>query len=189
MKETRKPLGLVIAELTDKNPRKDKRKETFYLLNISVRRSLTEMILTLRGAENLISLPTDKLFVFPSTNRNRFAYTLEKGFIYAFWYTKTHNSETKEDYFQVQDWRKLAPDKRYIERTLRLVLNQKETEEEEVITNKELLLELKSRIQAKSISFQISSANSTDKMPFELDTDLKDEESNFRINLLENNNE
>ena len=75
-----------------------------------------------------------------------------------------------------------------MERTLRLVLNRKEEAEEEIITNRELLAELQERIKNKKIAFQFSVANQN-KAVLDIDTDLKDNESNFRINLQEEVNE
>jgi mannitol/fructose-specific phosphotransferase system IIA component (Ntr-type) len=53
---------------------------------------------------------------------------------------------------------------------------------EEAITNQELLSELSERLKNKKISFQLSVTNN-DKEVLDIDTDLKDNESNFRINL------
>ena len=177
--------NLIIAELINKITRKTKDHETFYVLEISPRRTLTEMVLELRKETNPISLNgKETLYVFSNRGKgNKYAYTLETGCLYAFWFTKFSNSETKEDYFHVLDWRKLSADKRSIERTLRLVLNRKEeTPEEEAITNRELLAELQERIKNKKISFQFSVAHQN-KAVLDIDTDLKDNESNFRINL------
>jgi len=63
-----------------------------------------------------------------------------------------------------------------------MVLNQKDEENEEELTNRELLPELKERMRNKKISFKLS-ANNNDEGILDFDTDLKDEESNFRINL------
>jgi hypothetical protein len=72
-----------------------------------------------------------------------------------------------------------------VERTLRLVLNKREeVEEEEMITNRELLTELRERMRNKTISFKLS-ANNNDEGVLDIDTDLKDNDSNFRINLQE----
>ena len=177
--------NLIIAELINKITRKTKSDETFYVLEISPRRTLTEMVLELRKETQSISLNgKETLYVFSNRGKgNKYAYTLETGCLYAFWFTKFSNSETKEDYFHVLDWRKLSADKRSIERTLRLVLNRKEeTTEEEAITNRELLAELQERIKNKKITFQFSVANQN-KAVLDIDTDLKDNESNFRINL------
>ena len=177
--------NLILAELTNKITRKTKDNETFYVLEISPRRTLTEMVLELRKETNLIPLNSKAtLFVFSNRGKgNKYAYTLETGCIYAFWFTKFHNSESKEDYFHVLDWRKLSADKRSVERTLRLVLNRKEeTEEEETLTNRELLTELQSRIKNNSISFKLTASNNTPDL-LDIDTDLKDNDSNFRINL------
>jgi len=183
--------NLIIAELINKITRKTKDHETFYVLEISPRRTLTEMVLELRKETNPISLNgKETLYVFSNRGKgNKYAYTLETGCLYAFWFTKSSNSETKEDYFHVLDWRKLSSDKRSVERTLRLVLNRKEeTTEEEAITNRELLAELQERIKNKKIAFQFSVANQN-KAVLDIDTDLKDNESNFRINLQEEENE
>ena len=51
-----------------------------------------------------------------------------------------------------------------------------------MISNQELLLELKKRMRAKSISFKFSVVNSSSEA-LEFDVELKDEESNFRIDL------
>jgi hypothetical protein len=53
---------------------------------------------------------------------------------------------------------------------------------EEAITNQELLSELSERLKNKKISFELSVTNN-DKEVLDIDTDLKDNESNFRINL------
>lgn len=177
--------NLILAELTNKITRKTKDQETFYVLEISPRRPLTEMVLELRKETNLIPLNSKAtLFVFSNRGKgNKYAYTLETGCIYAFWFIKINNSEAKEDYLHVLDWRKLSADKRSVERTLRLVLNRKEEiEEEETLTNRELLTELQSRIKNNSISFQLSASNSTPNL-LDIDTDLRDNDSNFRINL------
>ena len=177
--------GLIVAELINKITRKTKHHETFYVLEISLRRTLTEMVLELRNEPNLISLNSkEPFYVFAGRSKgNKYAYTLEVGCLYAFWFTKSSNSETKEDYFHVLDWRKLSHDKRSVERTLHLVLNRKEDEmKEEAITNQELLSELSERLKNKKISFQLSVTNN-DKEVLDIDTDLKDNESNFRINL------
>ena len=176
--------NLIIAELVNKTTRKTKDNQTFYILEISLRKIITEMVLELKKEHNSVSINgKEVLFVFPNGSKgNKYAYTLEKGCIYAFWFTKTHNPETKEDYFHVLDWRKLSHDKRSIERTLRMVLNQKDEENEEELTNRELLPELKERMRNKKISFKLS-ANNNDEGILDFDTDLKDEESNFRINL------
>jgi len=114
--------GLIIAELINKTTRKTKDDETFYTLEISIRKTLTEMVLELRK-ETIVQLPPkETLYVFSNRGKgNKYAYTLEIGCIYAFWFTK-YQAGTKEDYFHVLDWRKLSADKRSIERTLRLVL-------------------------------------------------------------------
>ncbi|CAG8752892.1 39487_t:CDS:2, partial [Gigaspora margarita] len=131
--------GLVVAELLDKVTRKTKNNETFYILEISVRKVITEMVLELRSEESLtVNGGKEPFFVFTNENRNRFAYTLEK-----------------------------------------------EENEEETITNRELLSEVKKRIKEGKISFSLSAVNN-DNSPLEIDTDLKDNESNFRINLQEN---
>ena len=163
--------GLIVAELINKTTRKTKHHETFYVLEL-----------------NLISANSkEPFYVFASGGKgNKYAYTLETGCLYAFWFTKSSNSETKEDYFHVKDWRKLSSDKRSVERTLRLVLNRKEEAEEEIITNRELLTDLQKRIKAGQISLKISATNNSNRNPpLEIDTDLKDNDSNFRINLQE----
>jgi hypothetical protein len=178
--------GLIVAELINKITRKTKNDETFYVLEISLRKTITEMVLELRKETNSISLNSkEPFYVFANRGKgNKYAYTLETGCLYAFWFTKFSNPQAQEDYFHVLDWRKLAADKRSIERTLRLVLNKKEEEtEEETITNRELLTDLKRRIKAGKISLKISAVKSDDYTPLEIDTDLKDNESNFTINL------
>jgi hypothetical protein len=78
--------GLVIAELTNKTTRKTKDDETFYTLEISPRRTLTEMVLELRKETNSISVNgKETLYVFSNRGKgNKYAYTLEVGCIYAF---------------------------------------------------------------------------------------------------------
>lgn len=183
--------GLVIAELINRTSHKTKNDETFYILEISTCRTITKTVLELRNENNSVSINgKETLFVFTSRGKgNKYAYTLEKGCIYAFWFTKSYNSETQEDYFHVTDWRKLSVDKRSIERTLRLVLNKEEENgEEEIITNRELLTELKERIRNKKISFKLSATDNGTNI-LDIDTDLKDNESNFRINLQNDEND
>jgi len=78
--------NLILAELTNKITRKTKDNETFYVLEISPRRTLTEMVLELRKETNLIPLNSKAtLFVFSNRGKgNKYAYTLETGCIYAF---------------------------------------------------------------------------------------------------------
>ena len=78
--------GFVIAELIDKTTRKTKNGETFYILEVRVRKTLTETYFELRNDENTLTLTngSNRLFVFANENRNRFAYTLEKDCVYAF---------------------------------------------------------------------------------------------------------
>jgi hypothetical protein len=66
------------------------------------------------------------------------------------------------------------------------VVNKKEeaNDEEERISNQELLAELKERIKEGKISPRISAVSGDSEIP-EMDIDLKDNESNFRINLKE----
>jgi len=101
--KTEKVNGIVIAELTERQVKKDKNDETYYLLKLSIRRRLTQMYFELRNEKPLIALPNsdDPLFVFTNKNKNRFAYTLMTGCIYLFKYTKKHQNDT--DFFHVED--------------------------------------------------------------------------------------
>jgi hypothetical protein len=54
-----------------------------------------------------------------------------------------------------------------------------------MMTNRELLTDLQKRIREGKISLKISAVNNN--TPLEIDTDLKDNDSNFRINLQANN--
>jgi hypothetical protein len=78
--------NLIIAELINKITRKTKDHETFYVLEISPRRTLTEMVLELRKETNLISINgKENLYVFSNRGKgNKYAYTLEIGCLYAF---------------------------------------------------------------------------------------------------------
>lgn len=182
--------GVVIAELVERQVKKDKNGETYYLLKLSIRRRLTEMYFELRNESNQLPLPNsdDPLFVFTNKNRNRFAYTLMVGCIYLFKYSKSRQNEA--DYLHVEDWRKLGDDKRVIERSYRALLDGGNESEEDELTNKELLLELRKRRKEKRIRLNIGAADSeTDKIwesySSRIDIDLEDAESNFRINLQE----
>jgi hypothetical protein len=112
---------------------------------------------------------------------------LEKGSVYALWFTKTHSPENNEDYYHVSNWKKLSHDERSVERTLLLVSGKKpeELEEEEEISNEELLKELRKRKREGKISVKVSATSSDDSSPSDLDIDLKDNESNYRVNLKE----
>lgn len=176
--------GLVVAELLTREKRTSQKGETYYILEISIRRAITDMVLELRKEENLIKTNgKEPLFVFTNEGKNKFAYTLEIGCIYAFWFVKRYSQERDEEFYNVKDWRKLSSDKRSIERTLRLVLGRKDEEEDnEEVSNKELLLELEKRIKTKRISFKLSAVNSDSDL-LDIDTDLRDNESNLRVNL------
>jgi hypothetical protein len=78
--------SLIIAELINKITRKTKEDETFYVLEISLRKTITEMVLELRKETNPISINgKEVLYVFANRGKgNKYAYTLEKGCIYAF---------------------------------------------------------------------------------------------------------
>jgi hypothetical protein len=99
------PKGLAVAELINKITRKTKDDETFYVLEISLRHTLTKMVLELRKETNSFSINgKEVLYVFTNRGKgNKYAYTLEKGCLYAFWFTKSHNTENQEDYFHVLD--------------------------------------------------------------------------------------
>jgi hypothetical protein len=78
--------GLVVAELINRITRKTKNDETFCVLEISVRKTITEMVCELRNETNSISINgKEVLYVFAARGKgNKYAYTLEKGCIYAF---------------------------------------------------------------------------------------------------------
>jgi len=78
--------NLIIAELVNKTTRKTKDNQTFYILEISLRKIITEMVLELKKEHNSVSINgKEVLFVFPNGSKgNKYAYTLEKGCIYAF---------------------------------------------------------------------------------------------------------
>lgn len=182
--------GIVIAELIKKEVRKDKNNDTYWVLHLSICKKLTEMYFELRG-EKTTTLPSNEkpLYVFPSKNRNRFAYTLMTEHIYLFWYSKS--AKDGVDYLHIEDWRKLATDRRAVERSYRVLLNKKNGEEEEdgdLLTNQELLVELKRRMREKKIIFTLSATNSeADKewmfIKDQIDAELKDSESSFILDL------
>lgn len=179
--------GLVVAELIKRITCKTKNDETFYVLEISLRKTITEMVRELRGESNGITINNKEvLYVFANRGKgNKYAFTLKKNCLYAFWFTKFRNPENQEDYFHVLEWKKLGYDAESIVRTLRLALpHHKEEEEEETLTNQELLMELKERMRNRKISFKLS-ANNNEEGILDIDTDLKDNESNFWINLQE----
>ncbi|CAI2172215.1 8029_t:CDS:2 [Funneliformis geosporum] len=136
--------GFVVAELVERHNKKSKKGETYYILEISVRRNITEMVLELKNQTNSVSVnANDPLYVFTNEGKNR----------------------------------KLSNDRKSVERTLRLVLDRKDAEnEEEIITNQELLSDLKRRIKEGKITFEMSAVNSDSNSPLEIDTDLKDNE-------------
>ena len=184
--------GLVIAKILERTNRKNKRGETYYVLEVSIKRTATDRILELRNEEKVSANSKNPFFVFTNIGRNKYAYTLEKGSIYALWFTKTHNAENNEDYYHVNNWKKLSHDERSVERTLLLVLGKKPEEfeeEEEQISNEELLKELQRRKREGKISVNISAVSGDENSPLDLDVDLKDNESNFRVNLKEKNEE
>ncbi|RHZ37745.1 hypothetical protein [endosymbiont GvMRE of Glomus versiforme] len=185
-------IGMVIAELTEKVTKKDKNGETYYLLKLSIRKRLTEMYFELRNEKQPIPLPNsdDPLFVFTNKNRNRFAFTLTENCIYLFKYSKSRQNDN--DYLHVEDWRKLGDDKRVIERSYRALLDKKNDfeDEEDELTNKELLLELKKRIKDKRVKFLFGGADGEvakvlEEYEHRIDTDLKDNESGYCLNLQE----
>lgn len=166
--------GLIVAIITSKTLLKTKRGESFYKLGIEIKKNLTHKILTLTFEHCFLPLNSPvSLLVF--TNQHKWAYTLEKNLVYTFWVLKYPNSTG--DYWKVRDWRKLG-DCRTIERALQLIVKEKPTE---LLTNQELLSEVKSRLGKNSISCLISAAGSGEKA--QLDIDLKDEESNYRLPL------
>ncbi|CAI2185738.1 12659_t:CDS:2 [Funneliformis geosporum] len=128
----------------ERHNKKSKKGETYYILEISVRRNITEMVLELKNQTNSVSVnANDPLYVFTNEGKNR----------------------------------KLSNDRKSVERTLRLVLDRKDAEnEEEIITNQELLSDLKRRIKEGKITFEMSAVNSDSNSPLEIDTDLKDNE-------------
>lgn len=175
--------GLVIAELIDKTIKKDKNKDTYWILKLSICKRLTEMYFELRNEQAPTLSSNDKpLYVFPNKNKNRFAYTLTTDCIYLFWYSKSQGEDA--EFLHVEDWRKLANDRRSIERSYRALLSKKDDleEEEEELTNQELLLELKKRIKQKKIIFNLQAQNSEAdgilaSIDDQIDADLKDQES------------
>lgn len=165
--------GLIVALIKSKTLLKTKRGESFYKLEIEIKKNLTHKILTLTFESCSLSLNSSvSLLVF--INEHKWAYTLEKNLIYAFWVLKYPNSTG--DYWKVRDWRKLG-DCRTIERTLQLIAKEKPTE---LLTNQELLSEVKNRL-GNSISCLISAAKSGKET--QLDIDLKDEKSNYCLPL------
>ncbi|KLL02777.1 MAG: hypothetical protein MRERV_70c006 [Mycoplasmataceae bacterium RV_VA103A] len=184
--------GVVIAELIDKTVKKDKNQDTFWILKLSICKRLTEMYFELKGTKRSTLLSNDKpLYVFSNRNKNRFGFSLKKGYIYLFWY-KESLGEDDVLYLHVERWLRLGNDRRGVEGSYRILLNEKEeSEEEEETTNEELLLELKKRIKEQRIGFNLSAADSeTEKVLSsiikEIDADLEDSESNFRLDLMEN---
>lgn len=168
--------GLIVAEILDKTFLKTKRGESFYKLKIDFKKNLTKKISFLTLENDLDSLDSSiSLFVFTNEGLNRYAYTLEKNLVYVFWVIKY--PQTSENYLKVKDWKKLG-DQRTIERTLQLITREKPTE---LLTNEELLLEIKDRMRKKRIAYQITAVSSSETP--ELDLELKDEESNYRLDL------
>lgn len=182
--------GLVIAELIEKTIKKDKNKDTYWILKLSICKRLTEMYFELKGTKQPTLLSNERpLYCFSNRNKNRFGYDLKEGYIYLFWY-KENQGENRELYLHVEEWRKLSNDKRSIERSYRVLLNKEEEDEEEEITNQELLQELKKRIKGQRIRFNLGAADSEAEATLttiigEIDADLKDSESNFSLNLME----
>jgi hypothetical protein len=106
--ELKKPTkGMVIAELVRRSEKlTSKNGEHYYVLDISVCKTLTENYFKIRGEEEYLTLSKgDKsLFVFASKDKgkNKYAFSLEKGYIYAFWFTKSYNEERKEEFLHVE---------------------------------------------------------------------------------------
>ena len=186
--------GIVIAELTKKTVRKDKNKDTFWILDISIGEKLTEMYFELSNKkQSTLTTNKNSLFVFPNKNKNRFAYTLMEGYVYLFKYSKQQIDN--KDYLHVEDWRKLSDNKRALMRSFRALLDKKEEEsEEEELTSQELLLELKKRLGQEKITFNLSALDGeTDKIwkiiQKKIDAELVDTESSFVLDLKEKEEE
>lgn len=190
VKETNQKHGIVIAELIDKTIKKDKNQDTYWILKLSICKRLTEMYFELKGTKQPTLLSNDKpLYVFSNRNKNRFAYTLTENCVYLFWYRESQG-ENNGSYLHVEDWRKLSNDRKSIERSYRILLKDEENKEEEEITNQELLQELKKRIHERRVTFNLQAqSNETDgilaSISDQLDADLKDQESNFTLSLIE----
>jgi hypothetical protein len=83
LKKTSNGRGLVIVKLTERHTRKNKKGNTYYVLDVSVKRTATERILELRNEERVPVSSGTPFYVFTNIGRNKYAYTLEKGSVYA----------------------------------------------------------------------------------------------------------
>ncbi|CAI2172564.1 17524_t:CDS:2 [Funneliformis geosporum] len=140
-------IGLVRkgVKLVERLAKKNRRGDTYYVLNVNVKRTATERILELRNEERVPVGSGTPFYVFT-------------------------NIENNEDYYRVSK-------------------KPEELDEEEEISNEELLKELERRKQEGRISLNISAVSNEETSVADLDVDLKDNESNCRIILKDQNEE
>ena len=170
--------GVVIAQIVEKLHRKRKDGKPFWILKLSIRRSLTQMYFQLTGKkEYTLKSNGEPMYVF--TERGRFVNTLLEGNDYFLEYKRTEKNN--QEYFHLEDWNKLGDDKKTIERAWRLLINKGEEIKEEKITNQQLLEELEQRIKNGEIIIEKDKEKVSTEREFA--TDLKDISTKKRVNL------
>ena len=181
--------GKVIARIVEKITRKKKDGKPFWILKLSIRRSLTELYFKLVEKKEYTLKSNEKpLYVF--SEKGRFVNTLLEGNDYLFEFQK--NEHNNQEYFHAEEWEKLGDDNKLIDRAWKVILNKGEEvkAEEEKLSNAELLTELEKRIKSGEIiiekdkeKFPVSAGGQIIPIEKEFATDLKDKESKKRMSL------